>query len=447
MQLGLLAQIVQGEIRHQSFCQLEFHGVSMDTRKINAGNLYIAYPGPRFDGHDYVIEAQRQGAAAALVSSWVDCDFPQIKVADTLHALQQYAQWHREQFNPTVIAITGSCGKTSTRSLLQSILSVNHSALATEGNYNNHIGVPLMLLRLNAEHAYAVFELGASAIGEIADLASWVKPAVSLITQAGYAHIEGFGSLENVAKAKGEIYSALSTSGCAIINADDHFAEYWRGLLTQQKILTFARNHPADVYAANVQVSDGLSFRLHVNQDSTDIHLNMLGEHNIDNALAAAAAATAVGISIDDIKQGLQSAAQVQGRMCGAKGFSGALVIDDAYNANPSSMRAAINALRSVEGYKRRILVLGDMLELGPTADDKHREVAQYAKQQGIDLLFTFGQLARQCVDVFGEHGLHCSSHEELVTQLKSQLNVDTAVLVKGSNSLGLRQVADALME
>jgi UDP-N-acetylmuramoyl-tripeptide--D-alanyl-D-alanine ligase len=446
MQLAELAHIVQAELKSAVDSQIEFSGVAIDTRRLHAGNLYIAYAGPKHNGHDFVSEAARLGASAALVSQWVDVDLPQIKVPDTLVALQRYAAWHRSQFQPTVIAITGSCGKTTTRSLLQSILSVNHSVLATEGNYNNHIGVPLMLLRLHAAHQFAVFELGANHMGEIAHLAELVQPDVALITQAGFAHIEGFGSLQNVAQAKGEIYAALPVSGCAVINVADDFASYWKSVSCANKQVTFSSESLAQVTATDVVVEDQLSFNLHIHEKSVRVSLSMLGEHNVNNALAAAAAAHAVGIDLDVIRQGLESAANVRGRMCSVPGASGALIIDDAYNANPSSMRAAIDALRSIPKYKRRVLVFGDMLELGVGAEEFHREVAQYARQQGIDLLFTFGQLASVCADAFGDGGLHCSSHEDLLEQLNRTLDKDSVVLIKGSNSLGLQRVADALI-
>jgi UDP-N-acetylmuramoyl-tripeptide--D-alanyl-D-alanine ligase len=446
MRISELKDIISAKINHLDFASADFHGVSIDSRQIKSKQLYVALKGPTHDGHHFVKKAAEAGAAAAIVSEWVDCDLPQLKVKDTLVALQTYAAWHRTQFNPRVIAITGSCGKTTTRQLCESILSQQGSVLATEGNLNNHIGVPLMLLRLTQEHQFMVLECGASHVGEIATLASWVKPDVAVITNAGHAHIEGFGSLERVAIGKGEIYQALTTDGVAIINADDQYYKYWQSIAPCQRIISFSTQlMSADVVANDVSTQHPLSFNLSIDNQQCPVTLNLLGAHNINNALAAAAATHAVGISVENIQTGLSQSQSVSGRLCSYRGWQDALIIDDAYNANPSSLKAAIDTLVAMPTCDQRVLVVGDMLELGENAPKWHYEIGTYAKSKGVDHLLSYGILSAQCVKSFGEGASHFADQEALIGQLKTIVKASSVVLIKGSNSMGMSCVANAL--
>ncbi len=446
MELQALQKVLSAEAAPDCASDCCFDGVSINSRTIEPQQLFIALEGPRFDGHDYVQAAMERGAAAAVVSRWVDCGLPQLKVQDTLQALQSFAAWHRAQFQPTVIAITGSCGKTSTRALLQSILSEVDAVLATEGNLNNHIGVPLMLLRIRQHHRFVVLELGASQVGDIAQLAAWVKPHCAVITNAGRAHIEGFGSLDRVAQGKGEIYQALSAHGVAIINADDRYSGYWQNLLTDQRLCTFACHQPADIVASNIRGGLQQQFDLCLKQEQISVTLPLLGEHNVVNALAAAAVSNTLGVELGTIKLGLEKSSSIAGRLAAQRGWNGALIIDDAYNANPRSVSAAIDALQSLPASHQRVLVIADMKELGEKAQAWHREIGALAREKGVGTLLTLGALAQHCGEAFGSGACHYQSHDALIDCLKAMLNQDSAVLIKGSNSMGLHRVVAALV-
>jgi UDP-N-acetylmuramoyl-tripeptide--D-alanyl-D-alanine ligase len=446
MELQALQKVLSAENVPGCLPNCQFDGVSINSRTIEPQQLFIALEGPRFDGHDYVQDAMNHGAAAALVSRWVACDLPQIKVTDTLHALQVYAAWHRSCFQPTVIAITGSCGKTTTRALLQSILSQVGSVLATEGNLNNHIGVPLMLLRIREEHRFVVLELGASHVGEIAQLASWVKPHCSVITNAGRAHIEGFGSLARVAQGKGEVYQALPSNGIAVVNLDDVYSGYWKSVLSGQRQCTFACHQPADLTALHIRSGFDQQFDLCLGEQNLSVTLPMLGEHNVYNALAAASVATALGVDLDAVKTGLEQSCAVSGRLAAKRGWNGALIIDDAYNANPRSVSAAIEMLQSLPDDHQRVLVIADMKELGEQAEAWHREIGALARAKGVEHLLTMGQLAQYCGEAFGPDADHFSDYDALIDRLKTMVDKNSAVVIKGSNSMGMQRVVEALL-
>lgn len=422
-----------------------FDGVDTDTRTLQPGNLFFALKGDSHDGHGYVSDAVDRGAVAVVVDREVDCDVPQIIVTDTLIALSDYAAWHRKQLNPTVIAITGSCGKTTTRKLMQSILcTAGFNVLATHRNWNNHIGVPLMLLRLTPEHEFAVLELGANHAGEIAHLAELVQPHIGVITNAAAAHLEGFGSLAGVARAKGELYQALGTQGTAVVNADDEFYDYWNTIIPCNTV-TFAKNAPANVQISYDESASSI-FDMSINGNNPiSVLMPLLGHHNYSNAAAAAAVSQTLGLSANAIKRGIECTEPEYGRLVEKSGKLGASIIDDSYNANPHSVKAAIDLLGTRRGSK--VLVLADMLELGEKASEHHRHIGGYAREKGIDALLLFGPLSVATADGFGDGAQHFSSRSNLIEKLHEHLRENVTVLVKGSNSMKMSEVVQAVLE
>ncbi len=348
--------------------------------------------------------------------------------------------------NIPIIAVTGSCGKTTTRAILASLFSQGGKVLSSENSFNNAIGVPLTLLRLRSDYDFAVIEMGANHAGEIAYLTQLVRPTLAIITNAGPAHLEGFSDLQGVACAKGEIFQGLPADGIAIINNDDGFADFWRSLIGGRQLFTFALHHPADVTATQIVVGlDGRSqFHLKLLEESAEVNLPLMGEHNVLNALAASAAALALDIPIESIKAGLEAVAPVKGRLVERRGYKGALIIDDSYNANPSSVVAAIKVLSKREGES--ILVFGDMLELGIGTEQFHRDVGEEAQRSGITRLYCFGPNSRFAANAFGEHGYHFDTQEKLVEALKQYLHGHITVLIKGSNSMKMNKVTQALL-
>lgn len=424
-----------------------FTSVSTDTRTLQPGALFIALHGPQFDAHDFIAAAMEKQAAAAIISRDVATTLPAIKVEDTRIALGELAAWHRQQFDIPVIGLTGSCGKTTTKQMIASILQQAGPTLATEGTLNNDIGVPLTLLRLNKEHRFAVIEMGANHHGEIAYVTHIAKPKVALLTNAGPAHLEGFGDMEGVARAKGEIFQGLAKDGIAIINADDQFSEFWQSITKGHRVIRFGRQHPAEFTAKEVSFDKNgyAQFILVTPAGETSLHLQIMGEHNVMNALAASAAAYAIGIPLKTIKAGLEAAEPVKKRLVIYHAANGAEIIDDSYNANPSSVTAAIQLLAKRSG--KRILALGDMRELGPDAAKYHEQIGKTAKQYGIDQLFAYGDLSTHTVQAFGANGHHFATQPELITALKPTLTADVTVLVKGSLSTRMSQVVAALRE
>lgn len=425
----------------------EFESISTDTRTLQPGALFVALQGPRFDGNNFVKEARERGAVGALVTRIVEIELPLILVGNTLTALAQLANYQRKQIQLPIIAVTGSCGKTTTRALLANIFRQCGNVLASERNFNNSIGVPLTLLRLCAEHNYAVIELGASRPGEISNLTQLVKPAIGIITNAAPAHLEGFSSISGVAKAKGEIFQGLSANGIAIININDCFANFWHGLVGERRIVTFGINHPADITAKNIKMNSAAqpAFQLITPKEEIDIQLPLIGMHNVANALAAAAAAYAEGLPIITIKAGLETVAAVKGRLTEQKGYRGAIIIDDSYNANPLSVSAAIDVLAKRKGNS--ILVFGDMLELGKSCHQFHREIGERALQSGIQKLFCYGNFTQFTAKTFGRNAYHFNSQNQLLSVLKEQLNENCVVLIKGSLSMNMSRIVKALIE
>jgi UDP-N-acetylmuramoyl-tripeptide--D-alanyl-D-alanine ligase len=363
----------------------EFTAVSIDTRTLNEGELFVALRGERFNAHDFIQDAVAKKPCALVVETFFpDIKLPQLVVNDSLLALGQIAALNRSLFTHPVIAITGSSGKTTVKALLAGILVECGSTHATKGNFNNHVGVPLTLLQLEAHHEFAVIEMGASGPGEIEYLCSLAKPHIAMVNNVMAAHIQGFGSIQGVARAKGEIYAALPTTGVAVVNMDDRFAPDWLAALTKCKVIRVSfQNADADCFAQDIQTSaNSLEFAINLNGQAMQVSLNAQGEHNVRNALMAAACASAVGADLQKIKQGLANFAPVAGRMNRHVGVNDVVIIDDSYNANPGSVRAAIDVLAQ---KKHSILVLGDLSELGPEAPQLHAELGEYARAKKIE--------------------------------------------------------------
>lgn len=426
---------------------VSFTGVSTDSRSVQPGQLFFALTGPNFDGHDYVAKAAQAGAVAAVVSRTVAVDIPQLVVADTCQALGQLAKMHRQKFKIPFIAVTGSCGKTTTTAMLASIFSKLGKTLSPAGSFNNHIGLPLTLLQLDDSYDYVVLELGANHVGEIDYLVKIAEPDVAVVTLVAAVHVEGFGSLENIVTAKGEIFNALPAKGVGVINADDPLSASWNAKLAGHRVLRFSAKQSADVYAQNISHKpDGLvQFQLVTADDETQINLPLLGEHNVQNALAAAACALALEVPLNKIKQGLEEMAVVEKRLVRHRLHTGTVVIDDSYNANPLAVKAALAVLQ--RAGKHTTLVLGDMRELGENAEQYHADVGQWAQQYGIDQVFTFGQLTAHTAQAFGVGGQHFTDMQALIAALAPTLTAESAVLVKGSNSMKMWTVVHALLE
>jgi UDP-N-acetylmuramoyl-tripeptide--D-alanyl-D-alanine ligase len=425
-----------------------YSGVSTDTRTLGKGELFVALHGPNFNGNEFVGAAVAAGAAGAVVDSQRREAISQIVVGDTQKALEAAARRWRSGFSIPVVGVAGSNGKTTVKEMIAAILSQAGSTLATKGNLNNHIGVPLTLFRLEPEHRFAVIEIGSNNAGEVAALVQIAKPTVGIITNAGAEHLEGFGSLEGVARAEGEMVEGLDPSGTAIINADDEFADLWRGL-TRARIVTFGARNPADFSASAVRTEVGpqgfvTRFKLDSPAGAADIALQLAGEHNVVNALGAAAAAVSAGASLPQVVAGLATMRAVKGRLQFKMAKSGAWIIDDSYNANPSSMRAGIDVLAGLEG--RKWLVIGDMGELGDFADSSHVEIGEYAREHGIEKLFATGKLSQLAVKSFGADGQWFADVESMSKALAASGDASVRMLIKGSRMNRLERVVAALV-
>ena len=423
----------------------ELTGLSIDSRKIKPGELFVAISGERFDGHAFIKDVVSQGAAAVICERKLpDVTVEQLVVPSSIQALAAIATWYRQQFTFPMIAVTGSNGKTSVKEMIAQILP--QPSFATAGNLNNHIGVPLSLMQLQSDCRYAVFELGASAQGEIEHTVAMIQPQVALINNIAPAHIAGFGSLDGVARAKGEIYAGLRSGGIAIVNDDDTYAHFWDDIISAHPVIRFSRVHPANVWASDVKINhDGCAeFSLHLSGETGLVRLKVPGLHMVSNALAAASCTHALGIPLKVIVQGLDDFNGVAGRMMIRLGKNQATIIDDTYNANLRSTLAAVDVLAQRPG--KRILVLGDMAELGAWADQHHEEVGISARKQGIDGLFTCGNLSAKATLVFGEGGQHYTNQHALIQDLLRHLDSKTTVLVKGSRSATMENVVQALI-
>jgi len=423
----------------------DFGVVSTDTRTLPAGALFVAIRGDHFDGNDYVAAAAERGAAGALVSQLQPSALPQIEVGDTRQAFGTMAHAWRRNFEIPVVAVTGSAGKTTVKELTAAILGVSRKLCVTAGNLNNDIGVPLSLMRIEPDDEAMVVELGANHAGEILHLGQLVEPTVAVITNAGPAHLEGFGSIAGVARAKGELIDCLADDGVAVLNADDRYFADWCERAGRRRIVSFGVAAGADVRLLGDPVSDGevSRFRLRLPDGAElDIMLPLLGRANVLNALAAAAAAGAAGATGDEIRLGLARVAPVRGRMQRRRGLGGATLIDDSYNANPAAARAALDFLAGCTG--QRVLVLGDMLELGDESAVLHAETGAYARGR-CDRLITVGALAAHAAEAYGAGSISCKDIAAAEIAVAPMLAPDTTVLVKASRSMGLDRLVSAL--
>lgn len=447
MMLSEMAQALNAEVTGPD---VVINSVGTDSRHIVKNQLFVAIKGEQFDGNGFAEEALKLGATAALVSDVSVKASPAVLVNDTRLALGELAYYWRQKFDLPLVAVTGSNGKTTVKEMIASILSVaKGNVLATQGNLNNDIGMPLSLLNIRAEHASAVIEMGMNHLGEIRYLTNIACPQVAVINNAGTAHIGELGSREAIAEAKGEVFEGLAEGGVAVINADDEFAEYWKSLNEDKKIITFGLVGTADVTAQYKAESDHMQIRLKTPQGEVPVSLGVLGQHNVCNALAASAAAVALGVSNSDIAEGLSGFGGVQGRLNMLVGHRGAIVIDDSYNANPDSMKAAIDVLASqkINATDTLIFVMGDMGELGVDDDAMHAEIGAYAKQQNISIFYSFGRASQSASKAFGVEAQHFETIESLIAAISQRMNKKTCVLVKGSRFMKMERVVNAIVK
>ncbi len=437
-----------------------YGAVSSDSRTLAPGALFVALRGPKFDGTEFVAAAAARGAVGAIVNRAVPAvQLPQIIAAEPLHALQQLASGWRADFSIPVVAVGGSNGKTSTKEMTAAILARKGPCMATHGNLNNHIGVPLTLMRLESSHRSAVIEMGANRIGDVAELVRLARPTVGLITNAGAEHLEGFRDLDGVAQGEGEMVAGLEPLATAIINADDAYADYWLKVAATTRTgsaltsgaprtITFGMRVAADFMAKNpVQAIErgefATRFTLTCPLGSRPIMLKAGGSHNIANALAAASAASAAGASLDDIAAGLADFRPVSGRLQLKAGLRDSWIIDDSYNANPSSVRAALDVLHSLAGATW--LVLADMAELGEQTSDSHAQMGRYARDSGVKRLFACGPQSSRAVETFGSGGEWFPDVDSLIRRLQAEVSPGVTVLIKGSRVNRLERVVQAL--
>jgi len=418
--------------------EFSIDGYSTDTRSIGTGDLFFCLSGDNFDGHDFVQQAVSNGAGAVVVERHVDVDVPQLVVKDTRRTLGYLAKLWRAGFSKPIVGVTGSNGKTTVKQMLASIFDQVGSVQFTRANDNNEIGVPQTLLGLKSSHDHAVIEMGASHLGEIEWLGELVQPDVAVITNASAAHLEGFGDAQAVASEKAHIYKSLSAAGTAVINADDKYSEYWLSVCEGKKVMTFGSN--GDVSARRLSNSD---VEIEFNGEVVTAALPLSGEHNVQNAAAAAACCIAAGLSLEEVAKGLAAVEPVKGRLNIIELADGVAVIDDTYNANPASTRAAIDVLGEFNG--KRFLVLGDLLELGAEEQAEHEAIGRYAKNNGVDALYAFGALSKFSVTAFGSNAYWFSDKSELTSELLTQAEANAAILVKGSRSMKMEQVVAGL--
>ena len=427
-----------------------FSSVSTDTRRIRSGDLFVALKGENFDGHDYVDQAFEQGAVAAMVSHAVSEKLSQLLVNDTRLGLGDLAREWRKQVNPRVVALTGSNGKTTLKEMLAAILSKENHVLATQGNLNNDIGVPLTLLRLQDEEI-AIVEMGANHVGEIDYLSRMAQPDVAILNNAGRAHIGEFGSEEAIAHAKAEILNGLNDQGVFIYNADSKWVPLWKKLASEVNSLSFGTSVEADYQLLDdyrLSWTESAFYAVFIIEERQTGHqqlmrLPLAGKHNAMNATAAFAAARMLGVSPETISQCLQNLEPVKGRLKPVSGLQGQMILDDAYNANPDSVSAAMDVLITAPG--RKILVLGDLAELGNDAEKIHADLGSLAFAKGIDVLLSCGEISRHAADSFDHKGQHFDTREALIEWLKAHTGKDDYVLIKGSRSALMDQVVDAL--
>ncbi|MGM0769665.1 MAG: UDP-N-acetylmuramoyl-tripeptide--D-alanyl-D-alanine ligase [Pseudomonadota bacterium] len=448
--LAEAAALTAGRCNDDSAVHRQYSAVSTDTRKIQQGDLYVALRGEHFDGHRFLETARDAGAVGAVVDTADESvALPQIVVSDTVEALARLAAGNRDESSARFVAVTGSSGKTTVREMVASVLSQSGPTLATEGNLNNHIGVPLTLFRLAPEHCYGAIELGASGLGEIAHTVAITRPEVAILTNAGQAHLEGFGSYENIVRAKGEIIDGVAADGLVVLNGDDPALAIWKQRAGRRPVAVVCRQagELADYYPSSV-TSDihGQSFIAHHRDGwQCSVTLALHGDHNITNALLAIAAARSLGVTDDAVQRGLRALQAVKGRLQMIELAADLTLIDDSYNANPASMQAAIGVLASRPGT--RVAVLGAMAELGPDSHALHREVAAFAREQGIERLVVVGPGGEGYIDGFGDATEICQTHTEAVDRVLADQQRPLTVLVKGSRSSAMDRVVEGIKE
>ena len=443
LMLSEIAKVVNGRMLGDDVL---VQSVGTDSRNIVKKQLFIGIKGENFNGNTYALESIQQGAAAVLVSDENTTARPAVVVLNTHSSLGKLAKHWRQQFLLPLVAVTGSNGKTTVKEMIATILAAAKGVvLATQGNLNNDIGMPLTLLKLRTEHTVAVIEMGMNHEGEIRYLTNLALPTVAIVNNAGTAHIGELGSREAIARAKGEIYEGLEANGTAIINVDDDFADYWKSLNKNKRIITFGLITPADVNATYKINGNQTEVNLKTPNGEMEFTLSVLGVHNIHNALAATAVAVALGVSNEDIAKGLTVFGAVKGRLNWLQGNNGAVVIDDTYNANPDSMKAAIDVLANQK--TSQIFVMGDMAELGTGAAQMHADIGLYAKQKNISHLLTFGDLSEKAADAFGANAQHFTKVEALIESLKPVMNSNATVLVKGSRFMQMERVVNQILK
>ncbi len=446
MMLSEVAKAVNGQLVGQDRA---ISSVSINTRTLVENDVYLAIKGSVFDGHDFIEKAEIADAGALIVSQKSETKLPQVIVKDTHLALAELAGVWKNKAKVSTVAITGSNGKTTVKEMIAEVLSINANVLFTQGNLNNDIGVPLTLLKLQRQHQYAVIEMGANHAGEIAYSSHYAQPDVAVITNVGAAHIEGFGSLEGIAKAKGEIIESLADKGIAVLNKDDAYYSLWKKLAKGRKTITFGLDKTADVTAKEIAFSAAnkkfiTGFTLLTEQGEINIQLGLAGQHNVINALAAAASCLSLGAELQQIKQGLEAMQAVTGRLQALVGKQDVLVIDDTYNANPSSVKAAVDVLMQCKGEPW--FVLGALAEMGDESIKKHEELGELIKSMNVVRLLTIGSDAQSTSDTFGKGATFFNSQQQLIDYLDQQLKGNETVLVKGSRSQKMENIVASLV-
>ncbi len=457
MQLSTIAQRIKSQLSGDA-C---FHTVSTDSRSLNAGDLFVGLAGEHFEGDTFVTQAVERGAVAAIVAHCTTRDVPTLVTDDTSKALGIIANENRRLFTGPVIGISGSTGKTSCKALLACILAELGNVLATQGNFNNAIGVPKTLLRLTAKHDFAVVEMGASERGDIADLCAIAQPDIALVTCAMPVHIESFGDIETIAQTKGELFAALPAHGIAVINADDPFFTLWCEQAADRRIISFsAQGEEADIQAGDYclltdnRPDKGMRFTLRTHDDELEIRLSLLGRHHMSNAIAASAAALALGVSLPTIQRALAAVETVPRRLQCVPAKGDFILIDDSYSANPMAVKAAIDVL--TDFHSKTCLILGSMGELGEQAEALHADVATYAKQQGVKQLWVTGEWGEVMTAAFGAGSKAFPSKDALIVHFTEEKGTEEkgteehtidadVVLVKGSRYMKMEQVVTAL--
>lgn len=447
--LSQIADITRGELFGDD---LLIDAVSTDTRVIDNGALFVALVGERFDAHNFFQQAVDAGAGALLVQKRLDVNVPQVVVSDTKMALGELASWVHQTCQTPTVAITGSCGKTTVKEMVASILQLKGKVLFTAGNFNNDIGVPLTLLRSQQDDDYAVIELGANHIGEIAYTTQLVKPDIALVNNVAAAHLEGFGSIDGVKQAKGEIYQGLAAGSIAIVNLDSNGETKWESVLADKEVITFSQsNSTADYYASNIVMNAAgeASFNLHIAASSQEIELSLgiIGQHNVANAIAASIIALQMGATLEEVRAGLKHLNKVKGRVEVEALSEKIKLIDDSYNASVPAMKAAVDLLAAFPG--QRWLILGNMAELGEESLALHRQVGEHAAPQKFEHVLTYGADAKVISELC--QGIHFETHQEMIEYIKQHLDQavpeNHTILVKGANGARMFEVAAALKE